>query len=88
MRTKKEEEIDRQMRIQNARKMIEDWTKELKNMENVENIQPQMDSVNAELRHLGEEKANIDGEISVLAREKENLQRDKKGSLLHNTILM
>lgn len=79
LRTKKEEEIDRQMRIQNARKMIEDWTKELKNMENVENIQPQMDSVNAELRHLGEEKANIDGEISVLAREKENLQRDKKG---------
>ncbi|XP_066470209.1 structural maintenance of chromosomes protein 5 [Tiliqua scincoides] len=79
LRTKKEEEIDRQKRIQNARKMIEDWTNELKNTENCEDIQPQMDSVNAELRRLGEEKANIDGEISVLCREKENLQRDKKG---------
>lgn len=79
MRTKKEEEIDRQKRIQNARKMIEDWNNELKNTDHCENIQPQMDSVNAELRRLGEEKANIDGEISVFSREKENLQREKKG---------
>ncbi|KAJ6669575.1 hypothetical protein lerEdw1_000124 [Lerista edwardsae] len=79
LKTKKEEEIDRQKRIQNARKMIEDWNNELKNTDDCENIQPQMDHVNAELRRLGEEKANIDGEISALCREKENLQRERKG---------
>ncbi|XP_033019770.1 structural maintenance of chromosomes protein 5 isoform X1 [Lacerta agilis] len=79
MRMKEEVEMDRQKRIQNTRKMIEDWNNELRNTDNSENIQPQMDSINAELKHLQEEKVNIDGELNQLTGEKENLLKDKDG---------
>ncbi|XP_053154068.1 structural maintenance of chromosomes protein 5 isoform X2 [Hemicordylus capensis] len=78
-RMKREEETDRKKKILNTRKMIEDWKNELRNTDSSENIQPQEDLVNAELRQLGEEKANIDGEISGLRREIDNLLRGKKG---------
>lgn len=76
---KREAEMDRQKRIQNTRKMIEDWTNELKNTENAENIQPLMNSLSANLRQLEEEKANIDGELNDLRRERENLLKERKG---------
>lgn len=76
---KREAETDRQKRIQNTHKMIEDWTNELKNTENAENIQPLMNSLNANLRQLEEEKANIDGELNDLRRERENLLKERKG---------
>ncbi|XP_077792069.1 structural maintenance of chromosomes protein 5 isoform X2 [Podarcis muralis] len=79
MRMKEEVEMDRQKRIQNTRKMIEDWNNELRNTDSPENIQPQMDSINAELNHLQEEKLNIDGELNHLTGEKENLLKDKDG---------
>ncbi|XP_061484198.1 structural maintenance of chromosomes protein 5 isoform X2 [Rhineura floridana] len=79
LRMKKDEEMDRQKRVHNTRKMIEDWKNELRNTDSSENIQPQIDSVNAELRHLEEERANIDGELNGLRREKENLLKDEKG---------
>ncbi|XP_070794736.1 structural maintenance of chromosomes protein 5 isoform X2 [Pituophis catenifer annectens] len=79
LRMKQEAETDRQKRIQNTRKMIEDWTNELKNTENAENIQPLMNSLNANLRQLEEEKANIDGELNDLRRERENLLKERKG---------
>ncbi|XP_032068719.1 structural maintenance of chromosomes protein 5 isoform X1 [Thamnophis elegans] len=79
LRMKREAEMDRQKRIQNTRKMIEDWTNELKNTDNAENIQPLMNSLNANLRQLEEEKANIDGELNDLRRERENLLKERKG---------
>ncbi|KAK9408195.1 structural maintenance of chromosomes protein 5 [Crotalus adamanteus] len=79
LRMKREAEMDRQKRIQNTRKMIEDWTNELRNTENAENIQPLMNSLNANLRQLEEEKANIDGELNDLRRERENLLKERKG---------
>uniref|UniRef100_A0A452IPY8 Structural maintenance of chromosomes protein 5 n=1 Tax=Gopherus agassizii TaxID=38772 RepID=A0A452IPY8_9SAUR len=78
LRIKNDEEMDRQKRIHNARKMIEDWQNELNSPGNSENLQPQIDSINSELRQLQEEKANIDGEMSDLRRERENLEREKK----------
>ncbi|XP_034629986.1 structural maintenance of chromosomes protein 5 isoform X1 [Trachemys scripta elegans] len=78
LRMKSDEEMDRQKRIHNARKMIEDWQNELNSTGNSENLQPQIDSINNELRQLQEEKANIDGEMSDLRRERENLEREKK----------
>ncbi|KAL7975754.1 hypothetical protein Chor_001244 [Crotalus horridus] len=79
LRMKREAEMDRQKRIQNTRKMIEDWTNELRNTENAENIQPLMNSLNDNLRQLEEEKANIDGELNDLRRERENLLKERKG---------
>uniref|UniRef100_A0A670ZYQ5 Structural maintenance of chromosomes protein 5 n=1 Tax=Pseudonaja textilis TaxID=8673 RepID=A0A670ZYQ5_PSETE len=78
LRMKREAEMDRQRRIQNTRKMIEDWTNELENTENAENIQPLMNSLNASLRQLEEEKANIDGELNDLRKERENLLKERK----------
>ncbi|KAJ7335530.1 hypothetical protein JRQ81_013471 [Phrynocephalus forsythii] len=79
LRMKREAETDRQKRIHNTRKMIEDLTNELKNADSSETIQPLIDSVNADLRQLEEERANIDGELNDLLRERENLLKDKKG---------
>uniref|UniRef100_A0A8C3S8H4 Structural maintenance of chromosomes protein 5 n=1 Tax=Chelydra serpentina TaxID=8475 RepID=A0A8C3S8H4_CHESE len=78
LRMKTDEEMDRRKRIHNTRKMIEDWQNELNSTGNSENLQPQIDSINNELRQLQEEKANIDGEMSDLRRERENLEREKK----------
>uniref|UniRef100_A0A8C8VFZ7 Structural maintenance of chromosomes protein 5 n=1 Tax=Pelusios castaneus TaxID=367368 RepID=A0A8C8VFZ7_9SAUR len=78
LRIKREEEMDRQKKIHITRKMIEDWQNELNSTGDSENLQPQIDSINNELRQLQEEKANIDGEMSDLRREKENLEREKK----------
>uniref|UniRef100_A0A674IF41 Structural maintenance of chromosomes protein 5 n=1 Tax=Terrapene triunguis TaxID=2587831 RepID=A0A674IF41_9SAUR len=78
LRMKSDEEMDRQKRIHNSHKMIEDWQNELNSTGNSENLQPQIDSINNELRQLQEEKANIDGEMSDLRRERENLEREKK----------
>ncbi|XP_074850880.1 structural maintenance of chromosomes protein 5 isoform X4 [Carettochelys insculpta] len=78
LRIKRDEEMDRQKRIHITRKMIEDWQNELNSTENSENLQPQIDYINNELRQLQEEKANIDGEMSDLRRERLNLEREKK----------
>uniref|UniRef100_A0A6J0U4Y2 Structural maintenance of chromosomes protein 5 n=1 Tax=Pogona vitticeps TaxID=103695 RepID=A0A6J0U4Y2_9SAUR len=79
LRMKREAETDRQKRIQNTHKLIEDLTNELKNADSSETIQPLIDSVNANLRQLEEERASIDVELNDLLRERENLLKDKKG---------
>lgn len=79
---KKDEEMDRQRKIHNTHKMIEDWKNELDKMVVCENLQPQTDAVNNELKKLQEERANIDSDISDLTAEKMNQEREKNSKLL------
>lgn len=79
---KKDEEIDRQRKIHNTHKMIENWKNELNTMAICENLQPQTDAVNNKLKKLQEERANIDSDISDLTAEKMNQEREKKSKLL------
>ncbi|NXV85073.1 SMC5 protein, partial [Calonectris borealis] len=78
LRMKKDEEMDRQRKIHNTHKMIEDWKNELNTMAACENLQPQTDAVNNELKKLQEERAHIDSDISDLTAEKMNQEREKK----------
>ncbi|XP_010224723.1 PREDICTED: structural maintenance of chromosomes protein 5 [Tinamus guttatus] len=77
LRMKKDEEMDRQKKIYNTRKMIEEWENELQTMVS-ENLQPQIDAVNKELKQLQEERANIDSDVSDLRTEKSNQEMEKK----------
>ncbi|KAM4810434.1 structural maintenance of chromosomes protein 5 [Rhinophrynus dorsalis] len=78
LRMKRDEELDRQNKITKIRKMIEDWQNELRAVGNIEDLQPEMDSISRDLRLIQEEKANIDSEISDLRMERENLEREKR----------
>ncbi|KAE8633069.1 hypothetical protein XENTR_v10001765 [Xenopus tropicalis] len=78
LRMKRDEEQDRQKKIGNIRKMIEDWKKELGTMTNQENLQPEMDSITTDLRHIQNEKANIESEMSDLRMERDIQEREKK----------
>ncbi|XP_074022762.1 structural maintenance of chromosomes protein 5 [Numenius arquata] len=78
LRMKKDEEMDRQRKIHNTYKLIEDWKNELNTMADSENLQPQTDAINNELKKLQEERANIDGDISDIRVEKMNQEREKK----------
>ncbi|XP_008840973.1 structural maintenance of chromosomes protein 5 isoform X2 [Nannospalax galili] len=75
---KQNEEHDRQRRISNTRKMIEDLQNELKTTENCENLQPQIDAITNDLRRVQDEKALYEGEIIDKRREKEMLEKEKK----------
>ncbi|XP_054996590.1 structural maintenance of chromosomes protein 5 isoform X2 [Sorex araneus] len=75
---KQNEENDRQRRISNTRKMIEDLQNELKNTENCENLQPQIDAITNDLRRVQDEKALCEGEIIDKRRERETLEKEKK----------
>ncbi|PKU45691.1 structural maintenance of chromosomes protein 5 [Limosa lapponica baueri] len=78
LRMKKDEEMDRQRKIHNTHKLIEDWKNELSTVAVSENLQPQTDAINNELKKLQEERANIDGDISDIRAEKMNQEREKK----------
>ncbi|NXX12678.1 SMC5 protein, partial [Podargus strigoides] len=78
LRMKKDEEMDRQRKIHNIHKVIEDWKNELNTMTVCENLQPQIDAVNNELKKLQEERANIDSDISDVTAEEMNQEREKK----------
>ncbi|KAM6301615.1 structural maintenance of chromosomes protein 5 [Podargus strigoides] len=78
LRMKKDEEMDRQRKIHNIHKVIEDWKNELNTMTVCENLQPQIDAVNNELKNLQEERANIDSDISDVTAEEMNQEREKK----------
>ncbi|NXX42679.1 SMC5 protein, partial [Tricholaema leucomelas] len=78
LRIKKDEEMDRQRKILNTQKMIEDWKNELNAMAACENLKPQTDAVNNELKKLQEERANIDSDISDITTEKINKEREKR----------
>ncbi|XP_010185450.1 PREDICTED: structural maintenance of chromosomes protein 5-like, partial [Mesitornis unicolor] len=77
LRMKKDEEMDRQRKIHVTHRMIKDWKHELSTMAACEDLQPQTDSVNNELKKIQEERANIDSDISDLAAEKMNQEREK-----------
>uniref|UniRef100_A0A8C5JXA5 Structural maintenance of chromosomes protein 5 n=1 Tax=Jaculus jaculus TaxID=51337 RepID=A0A8C5JXA5_JACJA len=75
---KQNEEHDRQRRISNTRKMIEDLQNELRNTENCENLQPQIDAITNDLRRVQDEKASCEGEIIDKRRERETLEKEKQ----------
>lgn len=79
---KKYEEMDRKRKIQNTQKVIEDWKNELNTIADCENLQPQIDAVNNELKKLQEERTNIDIDISDLTAQKMNQEREMKSKLL------
>uniref|UniRef100_A0A671KPG4 Structural maintenance of chromosomes protein 5 n=1 Tax=Sinocyclocheilus anshuiensis TaxID=1608454 RepID=A0A671KPG4_9TELE len=60
---KQTEEADRQKRIGHTQLMIKDLQKELQNMGSMEDVTPQIEAVNADLRKIQEEKAKLEGEI-------------------------
>ncbi|XP_072007164.1 structural maintenance of chromosomes protein 5 isoform X1 [Engystomops pustulosus] len=78
LRMRKDEELDRQKKIYNIRKMIEDWQNELKSMTNQDSLQPEIDSIGRELRITQDEKSNVESELSDLRMEKQNLEREKR----------
>uniref|UniRef100_A0A8C1NRS8 Structural maintenance of chromosomes protein 5 n=1 Tax=Cyprinus carpio TaxID=7962 RepID=A0A8C1NRS8_CYPCA len=80
---KQTEEADRQKRIGHTQLMIKDLQKELQNMGSMEDVTPQIEAVNAELRKIQEEKAKLEGEMSDLRRDKDeermtNTKKTKK----------
>ncbi|KAL9822673.1 LOW QUALITY PROTEIN: structural maintenance of chromosomes protein 5 [Geothlypis trichas] len=77
-RMKKNEETNRQNKIHQTKKIIEEWQNELDKMAVLENLQPQIDAINTELKKLQEEKANIDNDISDLRAEKNNQEREEE----------
>ncbi|XP_059692622.1 structural maintenance of chromosomes protein 5 isoform X2 [Haemorhous mexicanus] len=77
-RMKKDEETNRQKKIHQTQKIIEEWQNELNTMAVCENLQPQIDAVNTELKKLQDEKANIDNDVSDLRAEKNNQEREEK----------
>uniref|UniRef100_A0A8C3Y681 Structural maintenance of chromosomes protein 5 n=1 Tax=Catharus ustulatus TaxID=91951 RepID=A0A8C3Y681_CATUS len=77
-RMKKDEETNRQKKIHQTQVIIEEWQNELDTMAVCENLQPQIDAVNTELKKLQEERANIDNDISDLRADKKNQEREEK----------
>ncbi|POI35606.1 hypothetical protein CIB84_000642 [Bambusicola thoracicus] len=76
LRMKKDEEVDRKKKILSAYKMIDEWNNELNTVTDCENLQPQIDAVNNELKHVQEERANIDSDIGDVTTEKINQERE------------
>lgn len=61
--------------------MIEDLQNELKNTENCENLQPQIDDITNDLGRIQEDKEVCEGEIIDKRRERETLDKEKKSKL-------
>uniref|UniRef100_A0A8C8D022 Structural maintenance of chromosomes protein 5 n=1 Tax=Oncorhynchus tshawytscha TaxID=74940 RepID=A0A8C8D022_ONCTS len=70
---KQTEAADRQKRISNTRRMIDDLRAELANVGDQSDVTPRINAVNAELRRIQEEKAKMEGEKADMRREKDNL---------------
>ncbi|NXK89107.1 SMC5 protein, partial [Formicarius rufipectus] len=83
LRMKKDEEMGRQKKIRHTREIIEAWKNELNTMAVCENLQPQIDAVNSELKKLQEERENIDSHVSDLRAEKRNQEREEKRIIDH-----
>ncbi|XP_006627036.2 structural maintenance of chromosomes protein 5 [Lepisosteus oculatus] len=75
---KQTEEADRQKRINNTRRMIDDWQAELNSIGSQDDVQPKIDSINGQLRHIQEEKAKIDSERADVKREWENQKYERE----------
>ncbi|MCJ8742870.1 hypothetical protein PDJAM_G00087220 [Pangasius djambal] len=68
---KRTEEADRQKRIGITRRMIQDLQTELDSMGSQEDVTPNIEAVNAELRSIQEEKSRLEGERQDLRRDKD-----------------
>uniref|UniRef100_A0AAR2JV44 Structural maintenance of chromosomes protein 5 n=1 Tax=Pygocentrus nattereri TaxID=42514 RepID=A0AAR2JV44_PYGNA len=68
---KQTEEADRQKRIGNTKRLIQDLQRDLDNMGSQEDVTPKIEAVNTELRRIQEEKARLDGERQDLRRDKD-----------------
>uniref|UniRef100_G1P9Y5 Structural maintenance of chromosomes protein 5 n=4 Tax=Myotis lucifugus TaxID=59463 RepID=G1P9Y5_MYOLU len=75
---KQNAELDRQRRISNTRKMIEDLQNELRTTENCVNLQPQIDDITNDLRRVQDEKESCESEIIDKLKERETLEKEKK----------
>ncbi|XP_045878425.1 structural maintenance of chromosomes protein 5 isoform X2 [Meles meles] len=75
---KQNEEHDRQRRISNTRKLIEDLQNELKTAESCESLQPQIEAITNDLRRVQDEKALCEGEVIDKRGEKESLEKERK----------
>ncbi|XP_036116810.1 structural maintenance of chromosomes protein 5 isoform X2 [Molossus molossus] len=75
---KQNEEHDRQRRISNTRKMIEDLQNELRTTENCANLQPQIDDITNDLRRVQDEKESCESEKIDKHKERETLEKEKK----------
>ncbi|XP_067886687.1 structural maintenance of chromosomes protein 5 isoform X2 [Heterodontus francisci] len=78
LRMKNDEEIDRQKRISNTKKMIEDLQNELNTTRNYDHVQPEIDQISSALRKVQQDKGVVDGDKIELRRQKENLEKEKK----------
>ncbi|XP_038660023.1 structural maintenance of chromosomes protein 5 [Scyliorhinus canicula] len=78
LRMKNDEEIDRQKRISNTKKMIEDLQNELNATMNYDHVQPEIEQISSALRKVQQDKGAVDSEKIDLRREKENLEKEKK----------
>ncbi|KAG8455241.1 hypothetical protein GDO86_001439 [Hymenochirus boettgeri] len=75
---KRAEEQDRQKKISNIQKMIEDWTNELSTIGNQEDLQPEINRIENEIRHIQNERANNESEMSDIKMERQSLEREKR----------
>nr|XP_023682241.1 structural maintenance of chromosomes protein 5 isoform X1 [Paramormyrops kingsleyae] len=75
---KQTEESDRQKRIGHTRCMITGLQAELENLASREDVQPEISSINSELRSMQEDKARVEGEGLDLQRNKGILQGDQQ----------
>ncbi|KAK6493008.1 structural maintenance of chromosomes protein 5-like [Huso huso] len=81
---KRDEETDRQKRINNTRRMIKDWQSELSSIGDLDHVQPQIDDINCQLRQIQEEKASADGERTDLKRERDNQESERRRLANHS----
>ncbi|KAJ8286336.1 hypothetical protein GJAV_G00037330 [Gymnothorax javanicus] len=82
---KQTEEAERQKRISNTRHMIEDLQAQLRSVEAQDDLTPQIDAVNVELRKAQDKKVQLDGELADLRREKNTQTGESK--ILRNKLL-
>uniref|UniRef100_A0A8C9TFA4 Structural maintenance of chromosomes protein 5 n=1 Tax=Scleropages formosus TaxID=113540 RepID=A0A8C9TFA4_SCLFO len=76
---KQMEEDDRQKRISNTRCIVAGLQAELDSLGKQEDVQPQINQINVELRGLQEDKARLESRQSDLRREKESMRGDVSG---------
>ncbi|XP_068092361.1 structural maintenance of chromosomes protein 5 isoform X2 [Hyperolius riggenbachi] len=78
LRMRKDEELERQKKMGNLRKMIEDWQNELSTLSNLQAVQQELDVIGRQLSQIQQDKSNIESEMSDLRMEKQNAEAEKR----------
>jgi len=84
---KQTEEADRQKRIGHTKLMIRDLQRELQNMDSMEDVTPQIEAVNTELKNIQEEKAKLESESLDLRRDKDEANGEFRRNVLVHLIM-